>query len=117
MFPSADLLDSLRVQRSFRSFQNQDVKTEKLNQVIEADRFAPTGQNRQPLGYVVLTRKRGRPQARELILAALLAEADRLEAAQEQERMGGPGHGPRRPGLAELSPGPAPAQPPGRLGP
>lgn len=53
--PSPDnLLAFFRSRRSMRRYTENAVEREKLAQIIEAGRFAPTGGNRQPLEFAVI---------------------------------------------------------------
>jgi len=54
-YPDPDtLLSFFRARRSVRSYRPDPVEREKLERIIQAGRFAPTGSNRQHLEYVVL---------------------------------------------------------------
>jgi nitroreductase/NAD-dependent dihydropyrimidine dehydrogenase PreA subunit len=44
----------LRRRRSHRTYQDQPVEKEKLQQIVEAGRFAPTGGNRQACQFVII---------------------------------------------------------------
>jgi nitroreductase/NAD-dependent dihydropyrimidine dehydrogenase PreA subunit len=48
------LLRFFRRRRSHRSYQNRAVEKEKLLQIVEAGRFAPTGGNRQACQFVII---------------------------------------------------------------
>jgi F420 biosynthesis protein FbiB-like protein len=52
-----DLATLLRNRRSARSYQDQPVTREQLEQIIEAARWAPSPHGRQPWRFVVLTRQ------------------------------------------------------------
>ncbi len=83
------LLSFFRSRRSIRSFLNRFVEQEKLERIVEAGRFAPTGGNRQPLHFVVLHSADVIDNVRRMTLEALLAQGDRIEKAFEQSRVGG----------------------------
>jgi nitroreductase/NAD-dependent dihydropyrimidine dehydrogenase PreA subunit len=85
-----DLLAFLRARRSIRNFRRQMVEREKLAMIIEAGRYAPTGQNRQALGFLVAGQPAGIERIRRLTVEALLEQAARLDRALADERGGGP---------------------------
>lgn len=47
-------INTLESRRSCRSYQDKQVETEKLVQILEAGTFAPSGKGRQPVRFVVL---------------------------------------------------------------
>ncbi len=47
-------LNKIKFRRSIRKFKAQEVEREKLEQIIEAGRFTPTGSNKQNVRYVVM---------------------------------------------------------------
>jgi len=49
-----DVLECIRVRRSVRSYTNQLVEEEKLKQVLEAARLAPSAANRQNWKFIVV---------------------------------------------------------------
>ncbi len=51
---SADFLDLVGKRYSVRSFRSDPVEEEKLLQVLEAARLAPTAANRQPFRFIVI---------------------------------------------------------------
>lgn len=52
---SADIvLNRIKFRRSVRQFKKQAVEKEKIEQIIEAGRFTPTGSNKQKIRYVVM---------------------------------------------------------------
>lgn len=73
-----------------RRYRSQPVERDMLEMLIRAGRYAPTGQNRQSLGYVVLQTPEIIARVRRLAVAGLLEQADRLDAALDRERAGGP---------------------------
>ncbi len=85
-----DLLAFLRARRSIRSFKPQPVEREKLALIIESGRYAPTGQNRQALGYLVASQPSDIDRIRQLTVSTLLEQALRLEQALADEQKGGP---------------------------
>jgi nitroreductase len=50
-----DVLEAIRTRRSIRSYQPKEVEKEKLDQVLEAARLAPSGANRQAWKFIVVT--------------------------------------------------------------
>jgi nitroreductase/NAD-dependent dihydropyrimidine dehydrogenase PreA subunit len=48
------LLNFIKFRRSVRQFKDQPIEKEKLDAIIEAGRFTPTGGNRQPVSFVVV---------------------------------------------------------------
>lgn len=51
-----ELMDVIKGRRSVRKFTDQPVEQEKLDKIIEAAMWAPSGQNLQPWYFVVLTK-------------------------------------------------------------
>lgn len=49
-----DVLDAIRTRRSIRSYLPDEVERDKLDQVLEAARLAPSGANRQAWRFVVV---------------------------------------------------------------
>lgn len=85
-----ELLAFIRSRRSIRKFRLQPVESEKLEMIIQAGRYAPTGQNRQALGYIVATEPASIERIRRFTIEALQEQALRLERAVKDESMGGP---------------------------
>ncbi|KNZ41799.1 nitroreductase family protein [Acetobacterium bakii] len=52
--PPENLLNFIKFRRSVRKFKDQPIEKEKIQQIIEAGRFTPTGSNRQPVSYIVV---------------------------------------------------------------
>jgi len=52
-----DLLTQIKSRRSIRHYKEQPVEREKLEMLIEAGRFTPTGSNAQDVSYVVVQDK------------------------------------------------------------
>lgn len=48
------VLNSIKYRRSIRHFTHTPIEKEKLENIIEAGRFTPSGGNRQPLSFVVV---------------------------------------------------------------
>jgi len=85
--PQPDRLMALfRSRRSIRIFQKKAVEQEKLERIIQAGRFAPTGGNRQPLQYVVLHSEERIERMRTMAIEALVDQADKIEEAIERSR-------------------------------
>ena len=51
---SDTLLQAMRSRRSIRHFTNQPVEKEKIQKILEAGRYAPTGANAQDVSYTIL---------------------------------------------------------------
>ena len=52
--PAENLLNFIKFRRSVRKFTDKPIEKEKIQQIIEAGRFTPTGSNRQPVSYIVV---------------------------------------------------------------
>ncbi len=48
------VLESIKERRSVRSFTDEDVSEEKIEKVLEAARWAPSGKNNQPWKFLVV---------------------------------------------------------------
>jgi nitroreductase/NAD-dependent dihydropyrimidine dehydrogenase PreA subunit len=85
--PRAEQLMALfRSRRSIRIFQEKAVEKDRLERMIQAGRFAPTGGNRQPLQYVVLNSAEGIERIRNMAIEALVDQAKKIEDAVERMR-------------------------------
>jgi nitroreductase len=51
-----DLLELIKTRRSIRRYQEKDVPDELLEKIMEAGRWAPSGDNGQPWRFIVLSR-------------------------------------------------------------
>jgi len=49
-----NFLNSVKFRRSIRRFTNKAIESEKIEKIIEAGRYSPTGGNRQHLSYIVV---------------------------------------------------------------
>lgn len=59
LLPSSDsLLELIRSRRSIREFKDVQVEKEKIEQIIDAARFAPTASNTQSVEYIVVQDKK-----------------------------------------------------------
>lgn len=47
------MLDVIYKRRSIRKYQNKPVEEEKLNEVLKAAMYAPSGMNKQPWHFIV----------------------------------------------------------------
>ncbi|MEG0378763.1 MAG: nitroreductase family protein, partial [Eubacterium sp.] len=52
--PSEKLMNFIKFRRSVRHFKDNPIEKEKLEKVIEAGRFTPTGSNKQGVSYIVI---------------------------------------------------------------
>lgn len=52
-----ELMKVIEDRRSIRAYKNKEVETEKLNSVLEAGRLAPSANNRQEWGFIVVRDK------------------------------------------------------------
>ncbi len=48
------MIDSIKNRRSIRKFREQPVEDVKLNEILEAARLAPSGNNKQPWHFIVI---------------------------------------------------------------
>lgn len=48
------MIEAIQHRRSIRKFQGKPIENEKLNEILEAARLAPSGNNRQPWFFVVI---------------------------------------------------------------
>lgn len=51
------MLDVIYDRRSIRKYQNKSIEDEKLNEILRAGMYAPSGMNKQPWTFVVCTEK------------------------------------------------------------
>ena len=52
-----DILEFIKSRRSTRKFTDKKIETEKLNQILEAGRYAPSGGNSQSTHFLVIQNK------------------------------------------------------------
>ncbi|MDI3548864.1 MAG: hypothetical protein PWR10_2516 [Halanaerobiales bacterium] len=57
-----DILTALKTRRSVRTFKDQPVEEDKIKELIDAARLAPSGRNFQPVEYVVVTEQSKREE-------------------------------------------------------
>lgn len=82
--PSPSMLMNLfRSRRSTRVYRNLPVEKEKLEQIVQAGRFAPTGGNLQALRYVVVHTREKMETIRSLTIQSLARYAKTMEKAME----------------------------------
>ena len=83
-YPEGDeLLLFFRARRSIRQFEERSVEREKLEKIIQAGRFAPTGGNRQGLHYTVVHTPDKLLEVRDMNLDLLYSQAENIERAFE----------------------------------
>lgn len=71
-----DVLEAIRDRRSIRRYHRRDVPDEKLMQVLEAGRWAPSAHNSQPRKFIVIKNETTRKElARIAPYGSFLAEA------------------------------------------
>ncbi len=71
-----DVLEAIRDRRSIRRYQRKDVPDDKLAQVLEAGRWAPSAHNSQPRKFVVVRDEKTRRElAQTAVYGSFLAEA------------------------------------------
>lgn len=88
--PSAEqLMGFFRSRRSIRIFRNNPVEDEKLDSIIQAGRFAPTGGNRQPLRYVLIQTPEKLKSVRDMTIEYLVNQAEDIEKAVRRQEEDG----------------------------
>jgi nitroreductase/NAD-dependent dihydropyrimidine dehydrogenase PreA subunit len=76
-YPMPDnLLTFFRARRSIRIYKAETVAREKIEKIIQAGRFAPTGGNRQNLEYVVISAPEKITEVRDMTMEILKDQAD-----------------------------------------
>lgn len=61
--PADTLLTAMRSRRSIRQFTDQPVEQEKLDKILEAGRYSPTGGNSQKVAYTILGSRQAEAEA------------------------------------------------------
>lgn len=56
-FDSDKFLDAIKSRRTIRRFKKQEIEEEKLQRILEAGRYCPTGSNAQNVTFTILGRK------------------------------------------------------------
>ena len=80
--PKADqLMGFFRSRRSTRIYGKEPVERDKMEKIIEAGRFAPTGGNRQPIRYVVVHTPDKMEMIRKMTFETLVEEGARIDNA------------------------------------
>jgi nitroreductase len=80
----AAFLSFARSRRSIRRYREQPVEEEKLRMIVEAGRFAPTGGNRQGIGFSVVRGRKALDRVCALAGEILRQKGKRLREAREQ---------------------------------
>lgn len=75
--PADHLLNFMKFRRSIRQFKDKPVEQEKLDLLLEAARYAPTGGNVQKTRYILL--EQGKDELTELALKTLYEAAERID--------------------------------------
>lgn len=83
------LLTFFRYRRSMRFYKKKAVEKEKILQIMEAGRFAPTGGNMQALRYVVVQTPEKINEVKRLAIEALLNHANDMSASISQKTKDG----------------------------
>lgn len=65
----------IKERRCIRKFENRPVSTEDLEQIIEAARLAPSGTNRQPWRFVMLSSKEEKEKIAGFVIQPFVVEA------------------------------------------
>lgn len=68
-----DLFEAIRTRRSVRAYTGDPIPREHLEQIVDAARLAPSGNNKQPWEFVVVTRRD--------LIASLAATSDWVHKA------------------------------------
>jgi len=84
-----DLLAFFRVRRSMRIYRRKQVEHKKIEQIIQAGRFAPTGGNRQHLEYVVIQNQETLAKVRDMAIKNLKKQADGIARTLTENRTQG----------------------------
>jgi len=71
-----EVLKAIRERRSIRTFKTDPVEPEKIEAILEAGRWAPSGKNTQPWRFVVLESQEKRDQ-----LGRLVTQMDMIRTA------------------------------------
>src|SRR5699024_5499710 len=58
LLDSEKLMNSLISRRSIRQFKSEKIEKEKIEKIIEAGRWTPTGKNAQDVSYIVIDKKK-----------------------------------------------------------
>ena len=56
-FDSDKFLDAIKNRRTIRRFKKQEIEEEKLQRILEAGRYCPTGSNAQNITVTILENK------------------------------------------------------------
>ena len=78
--PSDTLLTAMRSRRTIRQFRDQPVEDEKIQNILEAGRYSPTGGNSQNVSYTILG---SRQKAAEALCVELFRNVTKLPSRSE----------------------------------
>ena len=84
--PAAGLFRFFRKRRSLRVYRPDPVEKEKLQMLVEAGRYAPTGGNRQACEYTVVSGRKILDQVCALATQALQEEGAKIQEIVDQYR-------------------------------
>lgn len=62
-FDSQRLLQAMKSRRTIRQFQSREVEQEKVDMILEAGRYCPTGSNMQDVAYTILGSRQDEAEA------------------------------------------------------
>ena len=71
-----EVLEAIKARRSIRSFKTDPVEPEKIEAILEAGRWAPSGENTQPWRFVVVKSQEKREQ-----LGRIVTQMDMIRTA------------------------------------
>jgi len=71
-----DFLETLKTRRSVRKYKSKKVEEEKIKEIIDTARLAPSGKNIQPIEYIVIEDSKKRKEITEIVTGGdYIAEA------------------------------------------
>ena len=71
-----DVMEALKTRRSVRKFNDKPVEEDKVREIIDAARLAPSGKNIQPVDYIVVREEETRKKLSEIApYGSFIAEA------------------------------------------
>jgi len=77
-----NFLNFMKFRRSIRKYKDKEVEKEKIEKIIEAGRYSPTGGNRQHISYTVVKNKL--PKLRELAINKLYELSQEIKKGKDK---------------------------------
>jgi len=83
-----DVIEAIKTRKSIRRFKKDEVPNESLRKIIDAARFAPSGDNAQPWAFIIIKDARIKQKIRVILRDRALRYIESFEGKKELEKYG-----------------------------